>query len=233
VACDICSTKASDRYLAKHRNRIKQNECVGCGNKLQIDEKYRCKICSEIHKERSRAKWMRDRKTVLNHYGHKCVCCGEDVYEFLEVDHINGGGTKQRKARGNGHFTTWIIRNNFPTDLRILCANCNRGVGHYGICPHHKEPELAKSKDGKRCRKCRKKVIEHYGGKCKCCGESNQWFLELDHINNDGNIQRKTVKIDVRWVIKNNFPDNLQLLCGNCNKAKGLYGVCPHSSMQK
>ena len=31
-----------------------------------------------------------------------------------------------------------------------------------------------------------------------------------------------------KWIIENNFPKGFQILCHNCNVAKGLYGECPH-----
>jgi len=78
----------------------------------------------------------------------------------------------------------------------------------------------------------RRLVIEHYGAKCVCCGESNYAFLTLDHKNNDGNIERKLYKNQnasiMARVIKDNFPDTYQILCYNCNHAKANLGKCPH-----
>ena len=81
----------------------------------------------------------------------------------------------------------------------------------------------------------RKLALEAYGGKCACCGESNYMFLDFDHINNDGGVWRKANKTRgtggdlVRWVIKNKFPDTIQILCANCNQGKNRnMGVCPH-----
>ena len=31
-----------------------------------------------------------------------------------------------------------------------------------------------------------------------------------------------------RWLIKHKFPPGIQVLCHNCNLAKGYYGACPH-----
>ena len=31
-----------------------------------------------------------------------------------------------------------------------------------------------------------------------------------------------------KW-IKENVPRDLQILCHNCNAAKQIYGICPHS----
>lgn len=209
--------------MQRYNDRRAKNQCTVCGVDLSVDESIRCKKCNDIHVEASKRKWHRDREKVLDHYGAKCACCGETTYEFLEVDHINGDGKRHRRLVGM-HMMSWIIRHKFPTDLRILCANCNRGIANYKICPHCKDV-IPYNKN----RKIRLKVIAHYGGKCVCCGESNWAFLEFDHINNDGNEHRKEVKqVTASWIIANDYPDYLQLLCANCNKAKGLYGKCPH-----
>ena len=82
----------------------------------------------------------------------------------------------------------------------------------------------------------RLKVIESYGGKCVWCGIDNPIFLTIDHINNDGAKHRKEMRSNrkiYRWLIKNNFPkDNFQLLCMNCNWAKGKYGYKPEQKDQ-
>lgn len=90
-----------------------------------------------------------------------------------------------------------------------------------------------KYKNKKRIRakrqKKRKLVIEHYGGKCVCCGEKRIEFLAIDHINNDGNEHRKKLTTKIfYWLIKNNYPDGFQILCHNCNSSKAYYGYCPH-----
>ena len=83
----------------------------------------------------------------------------------------------------------------------------------------------------------KKEVMAHYGGHCVCCGEDCLDFLTLDHINNDGAIQRRTRKL-TGWnlyrhmVKKNDYPDDLQLLCMNCNWGKRWTGVCPHKTMR-
>lgn len=78
--------------------------------------------------------------------------------------------------------------------------------------------------------KRRKQVIEAYGGKCACCGEKEIKFLAYDHVNNDGKDHRKVISAQLLtgWIIRNNYPKNIQILCHNCNLAKGFYGKCPH-----
>ena len=78
-------------------------------------------------------------------------------------------------------------------------------------------------------------IIAHYGGKCSCpgCNESIIEFLSLDHINNDGAEERQRIGVSgsgfYNWVKKNKFPDNLRLLCHNCNLGREINGgICPH-----
>lgn len=78
----------------------------------------------------------------------------------------------------------------------------------------------------------KQRCIEEYGGECWCCGEDEPKFLTFDHVNNDGAEQRKTLKTLmalVGWMIANNFPSSIQLLCYNCNMGRARNGgVCPH-----
>jgi hypothetical protein len=77
-------------------------------------------------------------------------------------------------------------------------------------------------------------MLEEFGWRCQCCNEDNPHFLTLDHINNDGNKHRAEVKSGSVEMIysqakKEGWPkDRYQLLCINCNWAKGKWGVCPH-----
>lgn len=80
-------------------------------------------------------------------------------------------------------------------------------------------------------RRLKLRVIEAYGGVCRCCGESNPAFLVLDHVNDDGAEQRKIAgrKASWRWARDRGYPKTLQLLCANCNMAKQFNpGGCPH-----
>lgn len=79
-----------------------------------------------------------------------------------------------------------------------------------------------------------------YGNKCACCGETTFEFLSLDHINGDGNLDRKrfgrssyrTINM-YREVIASGFPNSFQVLCFNCHFAKDFYGYCPHGNIKR
>ena len=82
----------------------------------------------------------------------------------------------------------------------------------------------------------RKRVFDHYGNSCACCGESERHFLTIDHINNDGHLFRTpSGKARIAgnalysFIVKNSFPDDLQTLCSNCNFGKRRNkNICPH-----
>jgi hypothetical protein len=85
----------------------------------------------------------RRRRTVLEHYGGFCSCCGEAEPEFLAIDHIGGGGEKHRAKVGQGsNMVNWIINSGFPEGFRVLCHNCNQAIGYYGECPHQRALRL-------------------------------------------------------------------------------------------
>jgi hypothetical protein len=68
---------------------------------------------------------------------------------------------------------------------------------------------------------------------CACCGENALEFLALDHINGGGAEHRRQIGSRnsvtmFRWARDNGYPPLFQVLCHNCNLAKGFYGQCPH-----
>jgi len=70
--------------------------------------------------------------------------------------------------------------------------------------------------------KIRMKVLEALGGKCKC-GFSDDRALQVDHINSDGNIERRQVTSGVGYyyhLLRNIHSGKYQVLCANCNMIK-------------
>lgn len=77
-------------------------------------------------------------------------------------------------------------------------------------------------------RALRKAVLELLGGLCKCCGEGEYVFLDIDHVNDDGAEERRRTKV-ATWRLALVEPARFQVLCRNCNWAK-FQGGCPHQS---
>lgn len=148
--CDSCRLYHNE-YVRKRRLKlIDKHLCPYCGKQPLALGLKRCKECNNKRVSSSkkyRPYQMRYRQSlrqlVLNHYGYRCVCCGENELIFLTIDHINNDGAEHRKQLcknsnvGSVGLYRWLKKNNFPDGFQILCYNCN--IGKYrngGVCPH-------------------------------------------------------------------------------------------------
>lgn len=82
-------------------------------------------------------------------------------------------------------------------------------------------------------KRLRMAALNHYSNndpKCACCGERTYEFLAIDHINGNGKEHRRHIGSSNIYnaLRKEGYPDGFQVLCHNCNSAKGFYGQCPH-----
>jgi len=129
--------KNKDEINRKRREYGKSPEVKERKNSLH--KKWRIDNLDKMRKserEYSRKRRAKEKKLVFNHYGRKCVCCGEENEGFLTIDHINGKGTEHRKNIHNQLYY-WLVKNNFPEEFQTLCFNCNWGkYNNGGICPH-------------------------------------------------------------------------------------------------
>ena len=93
------------------------------------------KLYRASHPEKAYAAYLRQKDShkqlkveVLTHYGNQklaCVQCGEDRVACLSIDHIEGGGNKQRKGklRASTAFYRWLKREGYPEGYQTLCMN--------------------------------------------------------------------------------------------------------------
>lgn len=80
-------------------------------------------------------------------------------------------------------------------------------------------------------RRRRIECLKKYGNHCKCCGEKENQFLCIDHVDGMGAQHRREIRGSIYlWLKKKNYPTGFQLLCHNCNMAKSFYGECPHKN---
>lgn len=125
----------------------------------------------------------------------------------------------------------YLPKNRFHRDrlkkygIRYKCAAC---------ASDRTEKELQDLRHYSReMRKTKKRlVLKGYGSKCACCGEKNPKFLTIDHIAGGGRKHRRKLggqSYFYTFLIKNNFPKGYQIMCMNCNFAKGVYRKCPHA----
>jgi hypothetical protein len=82
----------------------------------------------------------------------------------------------------------------------------------------------------------RQEVLSHYAQgtpACKCCGETIECFLTLDHRDGGGRKHREEVRrqgtLMYVWLKRHGFPEGFDVLCFNCNCGRHINGgVCPH-----
>jgi hypothetical protein len=99
------------------------------------------------------------------------------------------------------------------------------------------------SKQREYRQKLKDQVLNHYGRRCACCGETEEFFLTLGHINQDGAAHRRKVNGADRGgatarlfldIIRRGFPDDIRIECYNCNcGAFRNGGICPHVKLRQ
>ena len=139
------------KYYQKNRSRLlpimKQRSRIWGQkpeNKVRRNERDRerrrsgdCRNASYLREWR-----LRLRRFVLNRLGGRCKCCGEREFEFLVLDHVQGGGTKENKIyRGGGVLLSKVKKDGCPRKkYQVLCLNCNwsKHIGG-GVCVHKRK----------------------------------------------------------------------------------------------
>jgi hypothetical protein len=115
----LLTEEEKEEIRQKNRERYLKN--------YSKNEDYRIKNRS---KEKMWYKGLRDK--VFKLLGNKCVnpfnIEHSDIFltdvRCLQVDHIHGGGYKQRKQMTTKQYFEYILEH--PNEFQLLCANCNQ-----------------------------------------------------------------------------------------------------------
>ena len=106
-----------------------ESECKKCG--LVVRMKWRRKNKDRVieirkrYAEKIKNLALEKKQEVFKKLGGKCKRCGLKDKRVLQIDHINGGGTKNRKKHHRSLLERYQIIENGMNDFQILCANCN------------------------------------------------------------------------------------------------------------
>ncbi len=112
-------------YYKRNQERLREY-------KRQKWQEYYTRDKAQLLAKGNLQRWVM-KKEVLTHYGNgicACVKCGFDDLRALTIDHINGGGHKERKQLGKGMdrggmtFYRWLRKNGYPEGYQTLCMNC-------------------------------------------------------------------------------------------------------------
>jgi len=162
-------------------------------------------------------------------------CGGCRGYQKQLLDSLTARGLcqkccKRKPVTGKKYCRTCLTKIDKTNKARVDSGRCVRCKNIPQPGYKHCVPCLAKSQ--KRWQSLRDEVFVAYGGyRCKCCGETEPRFLQIDHVNNDGAKHRRQMGGGGNhlylWLKRNKYPEGFQVLCANCNYAK-RFGPCPH-----
>lgn len=177
-------------------------------------------------------KWIKRNKNKIivknpNPNSFKCSLCN---WYFLKKSHLATHLTNTHNIRTCSKCNCNLTKENINKQSKErLCIDCLKIKNHerWKNSPNKDRYHSNRNQDHANVRL---ETLKAYGNKCVCCKETQNEFLSIDHINNDGNLHRNKLKRNIYyWLRDNNYPkDNFQILCHNCNSAKGFYGICPH-----
>lgn len=125
--CPSCQGKNSSYQKARYQECRKDAVCYCCG--ATTEGTAYCSDCREIKSEKSRDYYRRLRASIIEAYGAECVRCGYDDPAALQLDHIEGGGTRHFKTDGPVNVYRQVRDEGFPPTYQLLCANCNAKKG--------------------------------------------------------------------------------------------------------
>ena len=137
-----CKNKDQSKHWTPEKKKAWSKEYYQKNKQKQADY---CRWYRKTNAEKIRAKHMAlqpeitayraekrrlEKLEVMNHYSNGtgcCVRCGFSDIRALQIDHINGGGTKHRVELGRSGeaFYRWLRMNNYPEGYQVLCCNCN------------------------------------------------------------------------------------------------------------
>lgn len=192
-------------YYAKHREKESAD--------ISLYQHQHPKEVQASHRE-----WHHTRRLkVFELLGGKCCHCEEISVFCLQIDHINGGGTKHFKSRGTiGLLSDVLADSDRKSKYQLLCANCN-WVKRWA------SKEIRMTKKETDYKKLRREILMLLGNKCVRCGESDWRCLQIDHVNGGGQKEHKEIQTSgILYKIRND-PESrkdYQLLCANCNWKK-------------
>lgn len=227
--CEYHIQKANKNMKAVVARRKKKGLCAACGQKFTNNRK----TCNNCLKKRAPNHkrddvWIpsADRKRL-----GLCVACGQ--FNLTSKNYCK----KCSKTYGDRDVSS--RKQKIANGLCGVCGNglLSRNKTKCIVCIYKNMKRYASSDYrtlyNKKQALLRDTVIQHYGGKCSCCGVSEKTFLAIDHINGGGNAHRRKLKKRGanfnKWIIEQGFPNDLRILCHNCNMSTHLLGgICAH-----
>jgi hypothetical protein len=225
------------------QRKFERGECLECENTV-VSGFRRCAFHNEENNKRNRHRRQQYKTRGV------CIHCGKNPA-------IKGRSlclvcaTADSESHTRRYHTDVALKD--ATIQRVLAVEKERKENGLCVkCGEKTEPGVRRcakhraswNKRAQRERQSlRDTVLDHYGPRCFCCGETIKDFLTIDHKNNDGGRHRKLLsgsnksKTDLmyRQIIALGFPDWIQIACMNCNwaRARRPGNICPHEEARR
>lgn len=123
---------------------------------------------------------------------------------------------------------------NKTTGLRAECRPCGTQQTLNARAKDTRSVEELSAIRKARHARLKAACFAEYGSKCACCGDAHIAFLTIDHVNDDGHIERKEYGLSTtnqyKRILDMGCPDTYEVRCFNCNIGRAVNGgVCPHA----
>lgn len=128
------NAKSRERYAsdpAAHESMLERSKAHYMAKRREAGAKEYTKrgslglpSATEDPKGYARGYWKIRRGEAIDALGGKCLRCGIDNYDVLQVDHVNGDGRVDRKARSD-YAILRSIATGATDGYQLLCANCH------------------------------------------------------------------------------------------------------------
>lgn len=175
------------------------------------------KICAKCNQELFVDQFYKVNKgTRVDSYCKSCKCVVSNAWKRVNKDRVKAH--KQRdyeknKAKRYATHRNWLKEHPEHRAWREAWLSNNR--------------DKTRAYERKYTKSLRETILDHYGHYCNRCGIVDDDVLDIDHVNNDGNLQRRVIKGQYSFykaVIVSGFSNKYQILCRNCNWKKHING---------
>ena len=93
----------------------------------ETQEQRNCRL-RNYYNRKNREYRLKYRKKTIDFLGAKCYICNNTDYRVLQIDHVNGKGSIERKLRHGTTFFRKILKmklSEAQKEYQVLCANCH------------------------------------------------------------------------------------------------------------
>ena len=222
-------TKSGHRRLDLTNDRYGRLVVIAPGPDVPKHRKWHCR-CDCGRTSLVFAGALRSGKTRSCGCLHREIVRKRRKHEGLSKKEINRAASARLRDRRKLNGVCMLCGHARPKDQCTVCQACLDRQKEY----NKSRRSQRNAAHTKYRRKLRAAAFDAYGGpRCACCGESTPEFLGIDHTQGDGNKHRRQIGNKgghsmYLWLKKNGYPEGFQVLCHNCNFAKGHFGYCPH-----